>query len=110
MAKRIAPPRPQKTCKILTVKRPNDERVFTDVRQFSLEKGFLSITDKHGDLHNFNVQAIVEWTVRQSDGSLEDVVRSFGREHKIQGIKRVRELTGWGLKEAKEFSDKVLGK
>jgi ribosomal protein L7/L12 len=36
-----------------------------------------------------------------------DVRIQLARGNKIQAIKRVRELTGWGLKEAKDFVDRL---
>ena len=38
--------------------------------------------------------------------SLENIVRrEFGPQEKIKAIKFVRDVTGWGLKEAKDFVD-----
>ena len=37
----------------------------------------------------------------------EDEIRDLARENKIAAIKRVRELTGAGLKEAKEYVDRL---
>ena len=37
----------------------------------------------------------------------EEQVRDLARENKIAAIKRVRELTGAGLKEAKEYVDRL---
>ena len=37
----------------------------------------------------------------------EDEIRNLARENKIAAIKRVRELTGAGLREAKEYVDRL---
>lgn len=109
MAKQTAAAKPQKEIGTLVVKLVRDERTFFQVQQFSLEKGFLSVTDRHGDLYNINVQTIVEWVVRKSDKQMDEMIRENGLNRKIQSIKRVRELTGMGLKDAKEYVERVLG-
>ena len=41
------------------------------------------------------------------DLAAEEQVRDLARENKIAAIKRVRELTGAGLREAKEYVDRL---
>lgn len=41
------------------------------------------------------------------DGLKAEVAPYLAKKNKIMAVKRVRELTGWGLKEAKDFVDRL---
>lgn len=64
-----------------------------------------TLREKHPDLYSL---MCFQQNKTDLDPVLLDLVRAAGPNGRIAGIKAVREESGWGLKEAKEFSDKAL--
>ena len=66
--------------------------------------GLKEAKDYVDNLAQVVMQLSFEDVLRDHEGELRDMLRSKG---KIQAIKRVRQLTGTGLKEAKDFVENI---
>ena len=73
------------------------------VRQLS-STGLKEAKDYVDQLGQVSVQLSFEEVIRDYEGELRDMLRN---KRKIQAIKRVRQLTGTGLKEAKDFVENI---
>ncbi len=68
----------------------------------------------YGSVHSYKInlvtQNVSEEDIHDIEGIDSQIVEFLHRGHKIQAIKRHREITGYGLKESKEFIDDLISR
>ena len=76
-------------------------------KALKLFKGYGSV---HSYKINFVANDVSEKEIHDLESIDSQIVEFLHRGQKIQAIKRHRELTGYGLRESKEFIDNLIGK
>ena len=74
----------------------------------------LRLFKDYGSVHsykiNFVANGVSEKEIHDLEGIDSQIVEFLHRGQKIQAIKRHREISGYGLKESKEFIDALIDK
>ena len=68
----------------------------------------------YGSVHSYKINLVdpdvSEKHIYNLEGVDSQIVEFLRQGHKIQAIKRYRELTGYGLRESKQFVDDLIAK